>query len=70
MFSFASILSSPLVFAAIASEKRVKPTPVGGLAQLGERLAGSQKVRGSSPLSSTQTKEPLINSDQRLFLVY
>ena len=27
----------------------------GGLAQLGERLAGSQKVRGSSPLSSTQT---------------
>ena len=24
----------------------------GGLAQLGERLAGSQKVRGSSPLSS------------------
>ena len=27
----------------------------GGLAQLGERLAGSQKVRGSSPLSSTLT---------------
>jgi hypothetical protein len=25
----------------------------GGLAQLGERLAGSQKVSGSSPLSST-----------------
>ena len=25
----------------------------GGLAQLGERLAGSQKVRGSNPLSST-----------------
>ena len=25
---------------------------VGGLAQLGERLAGSQKVRGSNPLSS------------------
>jgi hypothetical protein len=25
----------------------------GGLAQLGERLAGSQKVIGSSPLSST-----------------
>jgi hypothetical protein len=24
----------------------------GGLAQLGERLAGSQKVRGSNPLSS------------------
>ena len=27
--------------------------PNGGLAQLGERLAGSQKVIGSSPLSST-----------------
>jgi hypothetical protein len=26
---------------------------IGGLAQLGERLAGSQKVSGSSPLSST-----------------
>jgi hypothetical protein len=26
---------------------------IGGLAQLGERLAGSQKVRGSNPLSST-----------------
>jgi hypothetical protein len=25
---------------------------LGGLAQLGERLAGSQKVKGSSPLSS------------------
>ena len=28
----------------------------GGLAQLGERLAGSQKVRGSSPLSSTRSQ--------------
>lgn len=28
--------------------------PNGGLAQLGEHLAGSQKVSGSSPLSSTQ----------------
>ena len=27
----------------------------GGLAQLGERLAGSQKVTGSSPVSSTPT---------------
>ncbi len=34
--------------------KRVFPALIfGGLAQLGERLAGSQKVRGSSPLSST-----------------
>lgn len=29
------------------------PRYTGGLAQLGERLAGSQKVSGSSPLSST-----------------
>jgi hypothetical protein len=28
--------------------------PKGGLAQLGERLNGIQKVSGSSPLSSTQ----------------
>ena len=32
----------------------------GGLAQLGERLAGSQKVTGSSPVSSTYSK-PLPN---------
>jgi prevent-host-death family protein len=30
----------------------------GAVAQLGERLAGSQKVRGSSPLSSTSSPEP------------
>ena len=29
---------------------------IGGLAQLGERLAGSQKVIGSSPLSSSGRK--------------
>jgi hypothetical protein len=29
---------------------------LGAVAQLGERLAGSQKVRGSSPLSSTGPK--------------
>ena len=35
------------------SNKGTTSHPNGGLAQLGERLAGSQKVRGSSPLSST-----------------
>lgn len=30
----------------------------GGLAQLGERLAGSQKVVGSIPIVSTNTKYP------------
>lgn len=38
-------------FAADGGDTHRRAT--GGLAQLGERLAGSQKVRGSSPLSST-----------------
>jgi hypothetical protein len=33
-------------------------TRYGAVAQLGERLAGSQKVRGSSPLSSTEEAAP------------
>jgi prevent-host-death family protein len=32
----------------------------GAVAQLGERLAGSEEVRGSSPLSSTSTDDPPI----------
>ena len=40
----------------------------GGLAQLGERLHGMQKVRGSSPLSSTRKKkEPICESSQVSF---
>ncbi len=31
----------------------------GAVAQLGERLAGSEEVRGSSPLSSTSSPEPV-----------
>ena len=38
----------------------------GAVAQLGERLTGSQKVRGSTPLSSTkQSSEAKIDSDYR-----
>ena len=37
----------------MSPSRRLSNGPQGGLAQLGERLAGSQKVRGSSPLSST-----------------
>ena len=33
--------------------------PLGAVAQLGERPAGSREVRGSIPLSSTPTTEPL-----------
>ncbi len=40
-------------FEAILEQKIEGSINYGGLAQLGERLAGSQKVRGSSPLSST-----------------
>ena len=44
------------LLARIQPTCRQKPvTTFGGLAQLGERLAGSQKVIGSSPLSSTFT---------------
>ena len=45
-----------VIFATYRSGLPKSPTwklTGGGLAQLGERLAGSQKVRGSNPLSST-----------------
>jgi quercetin dioxygenase-like cupin family protein len=32
--------------------------PLGAVAQLGERLTGSQEVRGSIPLGSTKNKKP------------
>ncbi len=36
--------------------------PIGGIAQLGERLTGSQEVRGSIPLVSTiATSQPLVS---------
>ena len=35
-----------------SAARRVHLTSLGAVAQLGERLAGSQKVRGSSPLGS------------------
>lgn len=41
----------------------------GGLAQLGERLAGSQKVVGSIPIVSTNTKY-LTPRDVEEFLFY
>ncbi len=43
----------PLSLASDVKGVRCKKSH-GGLAQLGERLAGSQKVSGSSPLSSTR----------------
>ena len=37
-------------------DQRLRSSIAGGLAQLGERLAGSQKVVGSNPSSSTSRK--------------
>ena len=43
----------------------------GAVAQLGERLTGSQKVRGSIPLSSTITLHKMIPDEGIIFfLVY
>ena len=40
----------------------------GGVAQLGERLTGSQEVRGSIPLVSTQESESLRVSSEAFFI--
>ena len=42
----------------------------GGIAQLGERLAGSQKVRGSNPLTSTTSPFPPVRPRALLTLVF
>ncbi len=44
-----------LIFSLTKSyrECKIKLYKLGGIAQLGERLTGSQEVRGSSPLIST-----------------
>ena len=40
----------------------IKPISLGGLAQLGERLTGSQKVVGSIPISSTTFSTSITNA--------
>ena len=42
--------------------------PLGGVAQLGERLTGSQEVRGSIPLVSTQESKSLRVSSEAFFI--
>ena len=42
----------------------------GGLAQLGERLAGSQKVSGSIPLVSTIHNEKPLEESRGLFFLF
>ena len=39
---------------SVCGSRILFPAPLGGVAQLGERLTGSQEVRGSIPLVSTQ----------------
>ena len=57
-----TVLDSPLTFAASwRDDSRVSRFP-GGLAQLGERMAGSHEVIGSNPLSSTQFVLPRVPS--------
>lgn len=45
-----------------------KNNTYGAIAQLGERCAGSAKVRGSSPLGSIQLKNPVHINMSRIFL--
>ena len=47
-----SALELPKLFSILTLTLRAFTPQSGGLAQLGERLAGSQKVTGSSPVSS------------------
>ena len=49
-----TIMVSPDILTNVPSERnKFKANWLGGLAQLGERLTGSQEVRGSIPLVST-----------------
>jgi hypothetical protein len=43
---------------------------VGGVAHLGERLTGSQEVKGSIPFISTKLKKLIRNGEFFLFLIY
>ncbi len=60
--------SKKFLHAAIYS-RILFPTPLGGVAQLGERLTGSQEVRGSIPLVSTQEISRVGSSLSTLFLL-
>ena len=50
--TFAHLRLAPARNGQLVGVKMADDYPLGAVAQLGERLAGSQKVRGSSPLSS------------------
>jgi hypothetical protein len=44
-------------------------SPVGAVAQLGERLNGIQEVRGSIPLGSTKEINDLLGSRRTLYII-
>ena len=50
--TYAHLRLAPARNGQLVGVKMASDYPLGAVAQLGERLAGSQKVRGSSPLSS------------------
>lgn len=56
LFFFFNFIIKALVFLFTILYTRVVEQFIGGVAQLGARLTGSQKVRGSSPLISTNKK--------------
>jgi hypothetical protein len=62
-FRKASRNRSPLTAGAAADTFQLT---IGGLAQLGERLAGSQKVSGSSPLSSTFSRSIMLEAKPQI----
>ena len=61
---------SPDILTNVPSERnKFKANWLGGLAQLGERLTGSQEVSGSIPLFSTKENLEAIMVS-RFFLIY
>ena len=57
--AFAYLRLAPARNGQLVGVKMAVDHPLGAVAQLGERSAGSRKVRGSSPLSSTSPPPPV-----------
>jgi len=51
-------MTAPVFLYAPNTGRYNPPLPVGGIAQLGERLHGMQEVSGSIPLTSTRLRIP------------
>jgi PD-(D/E)XK endonuclease len=64
--TFAHLRLGPARNGQVIGVKMADDYPLGAVAQLGERSAGSRKVRGSSPLSSISKIRPITNRTPRL----